>query len=125
MMIARRFSKPWKWERRVTSSNGQPADEILEAAREVHRGGAPMSGYIARRVVRSFAQPTHPEGPSLAPREMEVLGLAAKGYINKEIADKLGLTLETVRWYIKSIYEKLHVRTRTEAAMKFFRTRPD
>ena len=97
-----------------------PADEILKAVMEVHRGGAPMSSYIARQVVQSFRRRTNPESPDLYPREAEVLALVAKGYINKEIADQLGLRLENVRSYLKSIYDKLHVRSRTEAAMKYF-----
>lgn len=97
-----------------------PSDEILKAITEVHRGGAPMSSYIARQVVQSFRKRTNSESPELSPRETEVLALAAKGYINKEIADQLGLGMETVRSYLKSIYDKLHVRSRTEAAMKFF-----
>ena len=97
-----------------------PPDEILRAVAEVHRGGAPMSSLVARQVVQSFAKRTTLEAQNLSPREADVLSLVAKGYINKEIADKLGLGLETVRSYLKSIYEKLHVRSRTEAAMKFF-----
>lgn len=97
-----------------------PPDEILKAIMEVHRGGAPMSSYIARQVVQSFAKWTNPESPKLSPREAEVLALVAKGYINKEIADRMGLRLETIRSYLKSVYDKLHVRSRTEAAAKFF-----
>jgi DNA-binding NarL/FixJ family response regulator len=97
-----------------------PSDEILKAVMEVHRGGAPMSSYIARQVVQSFAKRSNQEAPNLSPREEEVLALVAKGYVNKEIADRLGLGLETVRSYLKSTYDKLHVRSRTEAAMKFF-----
>jgi DNA-binding NarL/FixJ family response regulator len=97
-----------------------PSDELLKAVIDVHRGGAPMSSYIARQVVRSFAKRTSVDAPNLAPREAEVLALVAKGYINKEIADQLGLSLETVRSYLKSTYDKLHVRSRTEAAMKYF-----
>jgi DNA-binding NarL/FixJ family response regulator len=97
-----------------------PSDEILKAVIEVHRGGAPMSSYIARQVVQSFLKRTSSESPELSPREVEVLSFVAKGYINKEIADKMGLSFETVRSYLKSIYEKLHVRSRTEAAMKYF-----
>lgn len=97
-----------------------PAKEILNAVTEVHRGGSPMSSYIARQVVQSFTKRAGPDSPELSPREAEVLALVGKGYINKEIADQLGLRLETVRSYLKSIYEKLHVRSRTEAAMKFF-----
>jgi len=97
-----------------------PPDEILKALAEVHRGGAPMSSYIARQVVQSFGKRANPEAPVLSPREAEVLALVAKGYINKEIAGRLGVGLETVRSYLKSTYDKLHVRSRTEAAMKFF-----
>ena len=97
-----------------------PADEILKAVGEVHHGGAPMSGYIARQVVQSFARRSNPQAPELTPREAEVLALVGKGYINKEIADRLGISLETVRSYLKNTYEKLHVRSRTEAAMKYF-----
>jgi DNA-binding NarL/FixJ family response regulator len=97
-----------------------PPDEILKAVTEVHRGGAPMSGHVARLVVQSFAKSTISEVPELSPREAEVLALVAKGYINKEIAEKLALSLETVRSYLKSTYDKLHVRSRTEAAMKYF-----
>jgi DNA-binding NarL/FixJ family response regulator len=79
-----------------------------------------MSSYIARQVVQSFAERTSVDAPNLAPREAEVLALVAKGYINKEIADQLGLSVETVRSYLKSTYDKLHVRSRTEAAMKYF-----
>jgi DNA-binding NarL/FixJ family response regulator len=97
-----------------------PSDEILKAVMEVHRGGAPMSSYIARQVVQSFRKRTNQTVPDLSPREAEVLALVAKGFINKEIADRLGLSLETVRSYLKNTYDKLHVRSRTEAAMKFF-----
>jgi DNA-binding NarL/FixJ family response regulator len=97
-----------------------PADDILKAVAEVHRGGSPMSSYIARQVVQYFAHKSGAETTDLSPREAEVLALVAKGYINKEIADQMGLGLETVRSYLKSIYDKLHVRSRTEAAMKYF-----
>jgi len=100
-----------------------PPAQILSAISEIHQGGAPMTGYIARKVVQSFALHTGPETPTLSPREEQVLALVAKGDLNKEIAAELGLTLETVRGYLKSIYDKLHVRSRTEAAMKFFGTK--
>ncbi|MCX6872375.1 MAG: response regulator transcription factor [Verrucomicrobia bacterium] len=97
-----------------------PPAAILKAIREVHAGGAPMSCSIARQVVRSFTRPASPAASDLAPRETEVLALVAQGYLNKEIADRLGLTLETVNTYLKAIYRKLHVRSRTAAAMKVF-----
>lgn len=85
------------------------------------RGGAPMSSYIARKLVQSFQKPlpTGAKDETLSKRETEVLALVAKGYANKEVADALGLSFETVRSYLKTIYSKLHVRSRTEAAMKF------
>ena len=99
-----------------------PAKEILKAIEDVHGGGAPMSSYIARQVVQSFSRRTavQTSDVALSAREKEVLALVAKGYINKEIANVLGLAEDTVRGYLKHIYEKLHVRSRTEAAMKYF-----
>lgn len=100
-----------------------PPAEILRSIREVQDGGAPMNSHIARLVVQSF----HRRGSSpraaenLTPREDEVLHLVARGLINKEIGEQLGITLETVRQHLKNCYAKLHVRTRTEAAMKRFR----
>src|SRR5262249_10245741 len=99
------------------------SEEILHAVTEVHRGGAPMSSYIARKVVQSFQRQGRSEKPSenLSKRENDVLNYVARGYSNKEIAEALGLSAETVRGYLKTIYTKLQVRSRTEAAMKFVR----
>jgi DNA-binding NarL/FixJ family response regulator len=96
-------------------------DEILQAIAEVRAGGAPMSIEIARRVVDSFREPMKAAETSsdLSRREEEVLKLICKGYGNKEIAEHLHLGVETVRTHLKRIYEKLHVRCRTEAAMKY------
>jgi DNA-binding NarL/FixJ family response regulator len=97
--------------------------ELLEAIKEVHRGGSPMTMHIARKVVQSFqkaaatAQPTE----SLSEREQQVLDLLSQGLMYKEIADKLQISYETVHTYIRRIYEKLQVRTRTEAVAKFLR----
>jgi DNA-binding NarL/FixJ family response regulator len=104
-----------------------PAPEILKALEEVQRGGAPMSSSIARQVVQSFARRSTAQTPNatLSPREKEVLALVAKGYINKEIASMLSLSEDTVRGYLKHIYDKLHVRSRTEAAMNYFGRRTD
>ena len=98
-----------------------PSAEIVLAIEEVHRGGAPMSSYIARKVVQSFQRQTPSDKPTenLTKRETDVLGYVARGYTNKEIAEALGLSTETVHGYLKTIYTKLHVRSRTEAAMKF------
>ena len=103
-----------------------PRGELLEAIREVRRGGSPMTTHIARKVVQSF-QKTSPspqtDGASdtLSTREQEVLDLLSHGFLYKEIADKLGISYETVHTYIRRIYEKLQVRTRTEAVAKFLR----
>jgi DNA-binding NarL/FixJ family response regulator len=98
-----------------------PSDEIVRAIEEVHRGGAPMSSYIARKVVQSFQKyrPSDKPAENLTKRETDVLSYVARGYTNKEIAEALGLSTETVHGYLKTIYTKLHVRSRTEAAMKF------
>ncbi len=97
--------------------------EILESIQEVYNGGSPMTAHIARKVVQSFQRPTQqaPEVDDLSPREREVLEYLANGYIYKEIADKLGISYETVKTYIRRIYEKLHVRTRTEAVARFLK----
>jgi len=101
------------------------SQEILDAVRDVLNGGSPMSTHIARKVVQSFqsrpaAAPAEPEA-ELSPREQEVLNLLSQGFMYKEISDKLGISFETVRTYIRRIYEKLHVRTRTEAVAKALR----
>jgi DNA-binding NarL/FixJ family response regulator len=96
--------------------------EIRSAIAEVRAGGAPMSAEIARRVVEAFHRPMQPAGSEdaqLSKRETEILEHLTKGLANKEIADRLGLSIETIRAHLKRIYEKLHVHSRTEAAMKF------
>jgi DNA-binding NarL/FixJ family response regulator len=98
--------------------------KLLEAIREVHEGGSPMSAPIARKVVVSL-QPVlaAPGGETIAlsPREREVLDGLAEGQAYKQIADKLGVSIHTVRNYIRRIYEKLHVCSRTEAVAKYLR----
>jgi len=102
-----------------------PTKELIEAIREVHRGGSPMTTHIARLVVQSFQKPAPaPQSgggdlAELSEREQQVLDLLAQGLIYKEIADKLNIGYETVHTYIRRIYEKLQVRTRTEAVAKF------
>ncbi len=98
----------------------KPAD-LRAALLDVLGGGAPMSSAIARRVVRSFRHPpTNPKNQThLSAREAEVLGLLSRGLSNKEIADQMRLSIETVRSYLKTIYEKLHVHCRTEAVMRY------
>jgi len=100
-----------------------PPDELLRSIQDVQNGGAPMNSHIARLVVQSFHRRGSSPRPAenLTAREEEVLRLVAQGFINKEIAESLGIGLETVRQHLKNCYAKLHVRTRTEAAMKVFR----
>lgn len=100
-----------------------PRAELLDAIREVNRGGSPMTTHIARKVVQSFQKPpaSTEATENLSPREAEVLDLLSQGLIYKEISDKLGISYETVHTYIRRIYEKLQVRTRTEAVAKFLR----
>jgi DNA-binding NarL/FixJ family response regulator len=100
--------------------------EILDAIAEVHAGGAPMTSQVARMVVRSFL-----EEPSdrltteqLSRREMEILALVSQGRSNKEIGGQLNISFGTVRIHLSHIYEKLHVRCRTEAAAKYFSSHP-
>ncbi len=101
--------------------------EILAAIAEVRAGGAPMTSEIARMVVRSFMEPpltSLPETEQLSPREMEILALLAEGLSNKEIGARLHISSATVRTHLMHIYEKLHVRCRTEAAAKYLRATP-
>lgn len=99
-----------------------PPAKLLEAIGDVYRGGSPMSSEIARKVVESFRNPavgiTAADG--LTKREDEVLSLLAKGYLYKEIADLSNISIDTVRSHIRHIYEKLQVKTRTEAILKYF-----
>ncbi len=97
--------------------------ELLEGVRDVLKGGSPMTTHIARKVVQSFQQSSASAQATenLSPREQEVLDCLSKGFLYKEIAEKLGISYETVHTYIRRIYEKLQVRTRTEAVAKFLR----
>lgn len=96
-------------------------EELVAAVREVRLGGSPMSREIARKVIASFQEPveTAADLEDLSPRERDILELLAEGLPNKAIADRLGLTDGTVRWHLRHVYNKLHVRSRTEAALKF------
>lgn len=102
-----------------------PAPELIDAIRDMHRGGAPMSSQIARKVVMSFqAAPPSGEADTLSPREQEILAWLAKGFLIKEIADKLGISFDTVRSHIRRIYEKLQVHSRAQAVAKYVGTYP-
>lgn len=107
-----------------------PPAELLAAIKEVHAGGSPMSSHIARKIVQSFQHlPAVAAGSeSLSPREAEVLDLLAKGFLYKEIAEQMKVSYATVHTHIRHIYEKLHVRSRTEAVAKHLgqnRPRPE
>jgi DNA-binding NarL/FixJ family response regulator len=96
---------------------------LLQAIREVHAGGSPMSSSIARKVVVSFqksGKETEKQS-NLSPREQAVLDCLAKGLTYKQIADQLSISIDTIRTYIRRIYEKLHVQSRTEAVAKYLR----
>jgi DNA-binding NarL/FixJ family response regulator len=97
-----------------------PREELVEAVQQVRAGGAPMSLQVARKVINYFHQARKPvvELKSLTSREQEILKLLAKGYMYKEIADHLAISMSTVRTHVSAVYEKLHVHSRTEAAMK-------
>jgi DNA-binding NarL/FixJ family response regulator len=99
-----------------------PQNEILEALKELHEGGAPMSTHIARKVVANFQQSGGGSDAldCLSPREQQVLQLLAKGYFYKEIGYKLNISTGTVRQHIHHIYKKLHVQNSTEAVNKFY-----
>jgi DNA-binding NarL/FixJ family response regulator len=96
---------------------------LLEAIRDVYEGGAPMTPQLARRVVQFFTRPGEDESPvaKLTPGEKEFLDQLAKGYAYKEIADRMKISIDTVRSYVRTVYEKLHVHSRTEAVVKYLR----
>lgn len=98
-------------------------EKLLTALQEVGAGGAPMSCHIARQVVQFFHRSESPatEPGGLSPREKEILDLLVTGMILKEVAEQLGISLETVRTHVNHIYQKLHVRSRTEAVVKYLR----
>jgi DNA-binding NarL/FixJ family response regulator len=99
------------------------AQELIEAITDVHVGSSPMTGVIARKVVRFFEQMGHspPELEVLSPRESEILNLLGEGAAYKEIADALGLSISTVRMHICGIYRKLHVHSRGEVVAKYLK----
>ncbi|HTX18193.1 MAG TPA: response regulator transcription factor [Bacteroidota bacterium] len=100
-----------------------PPAKLLEAIEELHHGGSPMSSQIARKVVETFqwGRSSAKETVDLTEREHEILSHLAKGYRYKEIADALFISVETVRTHLRNIYEKLHVRSRTEAVLKYLK----
>jgi len=115
----------------VAGANGYllkqtPREELFAAIRDVHRGGSPMTSNIARKVVQHFQQlqeqPARtPATEDLSTREHEVLDLLAHGYLYKEIAEKLNLSIPTINTYIRRIYEKLQVNSRSQAIALYTR----
>lgn len=97
-----------------------PPEKVIEAIEEVYKGGSPISSQIARKVIEAFAvkEKTNNYFQDLSRREQEILEQLSKGYRYKEIADKLYVSIETVRTHIRNIYEKLHVNNRAEALKK-------
>jgi len=97
-----------------------PPAKLLEALQELHQGGSPMSGSIARQVVAVFQTPAKQNDSfdQLSAREQEILTLLNQGFLYKEVADRLGIAIGTVRTHISRIYDKLHVRSRAEAMIK-------
>jgi DNA-binding NarL/FixJ family response regulator len=98
-----------------------PRSELLASIKEVHAGGSPMTSNIARRVVQAFHRQDAmlPESAKLSQREREVLELLARGYLYKEIMDSLNVSRGTLNTYVRRVYEKLHVRSRSQAVAKF------
>ncbi len=104
------------------------SSKLLEAIRDVHTGGSPMTPQLARRVVQFFSRTAGGVGPDgtsslseLTPGEREFLSQLANGYAYKEIADRMKISIDTVRSYVRTVYEKLHVHSRTEAVVKYLR----
>jgi DNA-binding NarL/FixJ family response regulator len=99
----------------------QPREELVLALQQVRAGGAPMSPKIARKVIGRFHQTPKQDAEikQLTVREEEILRLLTKGFQYKEIASQLDISMGTVQTHVAAIYEKLHVHSRTEAAMKY------
>jgi len=96
-------------------------EKVIAAIQEAHEGGVPMTPEIARKVIGQFrGQATaQQQMESLSDREREVLEHVMHGLANKAIAERMGVTVAAVKWHLQHIYEKLHVHSRTEAALKF------
>lgn len=96
-------------------------EKVIAAIQEAHEGGVPMTPEIARKVIGQFRDQAaaRQQMEDLSAREREVLELVMHGLGNKQIADRLGVTVAAVKWHLQHIYEKLHVHSRTEAALKF------
>jgi DNA-binding NarL/FixJ family response regulator len=101
------------------------SEELVRSIIDVHHGGAPMTSQIARKVVWSFTEAPAAAGAKVATeaglssRELEILELLARGYVTKEVAHELKISLSTAQTHMRNIYSKLHVHTRTEAVLKY------
>jgi DNA-binding NarL/FixJ family response regulator len=104
-----------------------PREALIDALREVHSGGSPMTSNIARMVVQALhrPKPNAKAADQLSKRQNELLSLLAQGYLYKEIADTMGISLPTVNSYIRRIYEKLHVQSRGQAVALYANLRED
>src|SRR5215204_2493769 len=103
-----------------------PPARLLEAIREAHEGGSPMTPEIARKVVTLFQKTSEPEqleGEHLTPHEVRLLKVFAEGYSYQDAAEQFHVSIHTIRNYIRSIYEKLHVHSKSEAVSKALRSR--
>jgi DNA-binding NarL/FixJ family response regulator len=98
-----------------------PPEKIIDAIKELYHGGSPMSTPIARKVINHFKESKAPGHESLTNKENEILNLLSKGFLYKEIAAKLSISVGTVTQHIHNIYEKLHVTNKTEAINKVYR----
>jgi DNA-binding NarL/FixJ family response regulator len=96
-------------------------EKLVEAITEARLGGVPLTRQMANKVAHYFHQmgATSSEMATLTRRERETIALLAEGYRYKEIADRLGIGIETVREYVRNTYRKLHVSSRTEAVVKY------
>ena len=99
-------------------------EDLLYALEEIMRGDAPMTSEIARKVIDVFRRPASnlQADEKLTPREAEVLKFLTQGFSNKEIAERLDVSFDTIRNHLRHIYKKLHVRGRTEAATKYLKS---
>jgi DNA-binding NarL/FixJ family response regulator len=93
-------------------------EELLRSVHEIRQGGVPMTGEVARKVIQAFRRQPAKSEP-LTSREDEILHLLAQGFLTKEISAQLSISMDTVKSHLKHIYGKLHVRTRTEAVIKY------
>lgn len=99
------------------------SSKLLEAIRDVHAGGSPVTPQVARRLVQFFSRPEATGSPlcRLTAGEHEFLDQLANGYAYKEIAERMNISIDTVRSYVRTVYDKLHVHSRTEAVVKYLR----